>query len=151
MLQITEGSLIVRGAQKQSGTVLCSWRADRLSWNTSSPWLMIPTWVAIWSISERRWLEIRTVMPNVLGRDEISSAFLNTCRVQAVGRLVQKKNLRIPQKSGGQAETLFHTQRILADFFVLLILHAYNLQDSGDFCFREIFQRADDLQIFFST
>ena len=52
------------------------------------------------------------------------------------------------QQGGCQSQTLFHAQGILTHFFVLLFFHAHCLQNLVDGTFRDLFQSADDLQIF---
>ena len=65
-------SVIVRGVQLKPMASLCVQRAQGPC-QAICPWLMMPTWSLIWSISESRWLDTRTVQPRLAGRDRISS------------------------------------------------------------------------------
>ena len=52
---------------------------------------------------------------------------LNACRVQAVCGFIQKQQAGMSKQGGSQSKALFHAQRVLSHFFVLLFFHTDSL------------------------
>ena len=73
--------------------------------------------------------------------------FLNPGRVEAVGRFVQDQQFRISQDCHGDTEPLLHSERVVAEFFIALVIETNGFQSGGDFCLIDPFQLLYDLHV----
>ena len=67
----------------------------------------------ICSISASRWLDTSTVRPLVRQPAQQLADLTDAGRVEAVGRLVEHQQRRVPEQGCGEAEPLPHAERVL--------------------------------------
>ena len=73
--------------------------------------------------------------------------FLNACRIEAVGWLIQDQQARSAQQRRRDAQPLFHAQRILAHPAVRVARQAHDIQHAVNLPVAHALQIADDGQI----